>query len=82
LDGPEIVEEEHFSGRTCTSKAEENVTKVRALVRSECHLTVTVIGSELNLDHQTVHDVLTEELGMRTLKCCVTTTFPVTLPSP
>jgi bacillopeptidase F (M6 metalloprotease family) len=42
---------------------EENVTKVRALVRYDRHLTVTMIGSELNLNHQTIHNILTEELG-------------------
>jgi hypothetical protein len=51
-------------------------------VRSDRRLTVITIGSELNLIHQTVHDILTEELGMRTLRCCITTTLPVTLPSP
>ena len=28
-------------------------------------LTVRMISSELNLNHQTVHDMLTEELGMQ-----------------
>jgi len=41
------------------------VAKVRALVRSDRRLTVRMIGCELHLNHQTVHDVLTEELGMR-----------------
>jgi orotate phosphoribosyltransferase-like protein len=63
------------------SKTEENMTKVGALVRSDQHLTVTVISSELNLNHQTVHYILTEELGMQPLGCCVMTTLPVTLPS-
>ena len=56
------VEDEPRSGRTCTSKTEENVTKV---VRSDRRLTVRMIGSELNLNHRTVHDILTEELGMQ-----------------
>jgi len=30
LDGRENVEDEPRSGRTCTSKTDENVTKVRA----------------------------------------------------
>jgi hypothetical protein len=76
------VEGEPRSGRPCTSQTEENVTKPRALVRSDRHLTVRMIGSELNLNHQTVHDIVTEELGMRTLECCITTTLPITLPSP
>jgi len=46
-------------------KTDENVTKVRALLRSDRCLTVRIFGSELNLNLQTVHDILTEELGMR-----------------
>jgi hypothetical protein len=37
-----------------------------------------MIGSGLNLNHQTAHDLVTEELGMRTDGCCITTTLPVT----
>jgi hypothetical protein len=40
---------------------------------------IRIIGSELNLNHQTVHDILTEEFVMRALRLCVT--FPLTLPS-
>jgi len=65
LDGSESMEDELLSGRPCTSKTEENATKVRAFVGSDRLLTVRMIGSELNLNHQTVHDILTEELGMR-----------------
>jgi hypothetical protein len=54
---------------------EENMTKVRALVSSDQHLTVTMISSAFNLNHQTVHDILTQELGMWTLGCCITTTL-------
>ena len=63
LDSRESVEDESRSGRPCTSKTEENLTKVRALMRSDRRLTVRMIGSELNLNYRTVHDILTEELG-------------------
>jgi hypothetical protein len=37
-----------------------------------------MIDSELNLNHQTVYDILTKELGVRTLGgCCMKITFPV-----
>ena len=65
LDGHESVEDEPHSGRPCMSKTDENVTKVRALVRSDRRLTVRMIGGELNLNHRTVHNILTEELGMQ-----------------
>jgi len=41
------------------------VEKVRALVRSDRRLTVRMIASELNLNHTTVHRILTQELAMR-----------------
>jgi hypothetical protein len=35
LDGRECMEDEPCSGRPCMSKTNENVTKVRALMRSD-----------------------------------------------
>ena len=60
--GRECVEDKPRSGRPCTSETEEYMTKVWALVRSDRRLTVRMIGSELNLNQSTVHDILTEEL--------------------
>jgi len=65
LDGRENVEEETRSGRPCTSKTDENVTKVRDLVRPDRRLTVRMISSVLNLNRQTVHEILTFELDMQ-----------------
>ena len=59
LDGRESMEDGPRSERPCTSKTEENVTKVRAVVGSDRSLTVRMIGSELNLNHRTVHFILT-----------------------
>ena len=56
LDGRESVDDEPRCGRPCTSKTDENVTKVRDLVRSDRRLTVRMISSVLNLNRQTVHD--------------------------
>ena len=47
---------------------DENVTKVRDLVRSDRRLTVRMISSVLNLNRQTVHEILTFKLG--TQKIC------------
>jgi len=58
------VKHEPHSGRP-TSKMDNNVEKVRALVRSDRRLTVQIIASELNLNHNTVHQILTQELAMR-----------------
>jgi hypothetical protein len=65
LDGRESVEDEPRSGTPCISKADKNVTKVRDLVRSHRRLTVRMISSVLNLNRQTVHKILTLELGMQ-----------------
>jgi hypothetical protein len=45
LDGQDSVDNEPCSGRPCMSKTDENVTKVRALVRSDRRLTVRMIGT-------------------------------------
>jgi len=59
------VKDEPGSERPCTSKKDENVTKLKAFVRSNQRFRFRMISSELNLNQQTVHDILTEELGMR-----------------
>ena len=64
MDGREGVEDEHRSGRPCTSKTDENVTKVRDLLRSYRRLTVSMISSVMNLNRQTAHEILTLELDI------------------
>ncbi|GFU55198.1 protein GVQW3 [Trichonephila clavipes] len=64
-EGRESTEDEPRSGRPSVSKTAENVARVRDLVRSDRRLTVRMIGEELNLNHTTVHQILTNELKMR-----------------
>jgi len=64
-EGCESIKDEPHSGRPSTSKTDNNVEKVRALVHSDRQLTVQMIASELNLNHTTVHQVLTQEIAMR-----------------
>ncbi|GFU63265.1 protein GVQW3 [Trichonephila clavipes] len=64
-EGRESIEDEPRSRRPSVSKAAENVVRVRDLVRSDHRLTVRMIGEELNLNHTTVHQILTNELKMR-----------------
>jgi hypothetical protein len=45
LHGRESVEDKPHSGRPCTSKTDEDVTQVRALVRSDRRLTVRMIDT-------------------------------------
>ena len=75
-EGRESIEDEPRSGRPSTSKTDNNVEIVGALVRSDRQLTVRMIASELNLNHTTVHQILTDELAMK--KNCVRSLFPKT----
>ncbi|GFV37902.1 putative mariner transposase [Trichonephila clavipes] len=63
-EGRESIEEEPRSRTPSVSKTAENVFRVRDLVRSDRRLTV-MFGEELNLNHTTVHQILTNELKMR-----------------
>ncbi|GFT28554.1 protein GVQW3 [Trichonephila clavipes] len=65
LEGRESIEDEPLSGRPSVSKTTENVVRVLDLVRSDRRLTIRMIGEELNLNHTTVHQILTNELKMR-----------------
>ncbi|GFX00337.1 protein GVQW3 [Trichonephila clavipes] len=64
-EGRESIEDEPRSRRPSVSKTDENVVRVRDLVRSDRRLTVRIIGEELNLNHTIVHQILTNELKMR-----------------
>ena len=56
---------EPLAGRTSTSETDDNVERVRSLVRSDRRLTLRMISSELNLNRFTVHQILTQDLDMR-----------------
>ena len=47
-----------------------------ALVWSDRRLTLRMIGSELNFNHTTVHQILTEELAMKKIVCEVCSQKP------
>ena len=55
LECREQVEDETRAGRPSTSKKDENVERVRSLVRSDHRLMLRMISSELNLNQFTVH---------------------------
>jgi len=65
LEGREQVEDEPRAGRHSTSKTDDNVERVRSLVRSDRRLTLCMISSELNLNRFTVHQILTLDLDTR-----------------
>jgi len=57
LEGREQVEDE----------TDDNMERVRSLVRSYRQLTLRMISSELNFNRFTVHQILTQDLDMRKL---------------
>ena len=59
------MENEPHAGRPSTSKMDDNVERLRSLVRSDRPLTLRMISSELNLNRFTVHQILTQDLDMR-----------------
>jgi len=65
LEGREQVEDEPRARRPSTSKTDDNMERVRSLVRSDRRLTLRMISSELNLNRFTAHQILTQDLDMR-----------------
>ena len=59
------MEDEARAERPSTSKTDDNVERVRSLVRSDRRLMLRMISSELNLNQFTIHQILTHDLDMR-----------------
>ena len=49
-EGGESVTDEERSGRPVTSRTEENIAKIRQIVRKNCRLTVRSIAEQVNID--------------------------------
>ena len=69
LEGREQVEDEPRAGRPSTSKTDDNVERVRSLVRSDRRLTLRMISNELNLNRFIVHQILTQDLDIIRKMC-------------
>ena len=63
-EGRKSVTDEEWSGRPATSRTEENIAKVRQIVRENRRLTVRSIADEVNIDRETVRKILIEDLDM------------------
>ena len=63
--GRESVTDEERSGRPATSRTEENIAKIRQIVRENRRLTVRSIAEQVNIDRETVRKILTEDLDIR-----------------
>jgi len=64
-EGRKSVTEDERSGRPATSRTEENIAKVRQIVRENRRLAVRSIVEQANIDRETVRKILTEDLDMR-----------------
>ena len=64
-EGREDVQEEPRRGQPKTQRADANVDRVRTFVRSDRRLDVRVIAEELNMNRETVRQIVKEDLGMR-----------------
>ena len=61
----EEVEDDYRSGRSSTSRTDENVASLKQKVRSDRRLTVRMIADELGMNSEWVWRIITEDLGMR-----------------
>ena len=64
-EGRGSVTDEEGSGWPATSRTEENIVKIRQIVRENRRLTVRNIAEQVNIDRERVRKVLTENLDMR-----------------
>jgi len=59
------VQDDPRGGQPKTQRTDENVDRVRTLVRSDRRLGVTVIAEELNMNRVTVRQIVNKDFGMR-----------------
>ena len=64
-EGRESVTDEERSGWPATSRSEENIAKIRQIVRENHWLTVRSTAEQVNIDRETIRKILTEDLDMR-----------------
>ena len=64
-EGRESVTDEERSGLPATSRTEENIAKVRQIVRENRRLTVRIIREQVKVAREAVRKILTEDLDMR-----------------
>ena len=64
-DGREDVKDDARSGRPSTARSDENVESVSHLLTEDRHTTLQMIVDHLSIGKETVHQVVTEDLGKR-----------------
>jgi len=66
-DGRESVEDEQQAGCPSTSRTENNVARVKAVLDRDRRLSVRLIAEEVGLPKTYVHRIITEDLHMRNI---------------
>ncbi|GFT20468.1 histone-lysine N-methyltransferase SETMAR [Nephila pilipes] len=61
-DGREATDDEERCGRPRSSRTDENVERVQALVRSDRRMTIEMIAESLNMSVGSVFTIMTEDL--------------------
>ncbi|XP_026829464.1 protein GVQW3-like [Ooceraea biroi] len=62
-----MLEDDEKSGRPKTGLSEVNIQKVRDFIKENSKSSVRLIEDELEIPKSTVHNILTESLGLRKL---------------
>ncbi|XP_015376246.1 PREDICTED: putative uncharacterized protein FLJ37770 [Diuraphis noxia] len=68
-EGREEVEDDLRVGRPCCSKTNDNISKINEIVRKYRRLDIRMIAEMVNIDKETVRQILHDELNMT--KVCV-----------
>jgi hypothetical protein len=58
-------EDDEQPGHLVTMKSDENVEKLRTLVRTDCHCGIRMITEEMNVEKDMVRQILTTNLNMK-----------------
>ena len=61
-EGRGSITDEERSGRPATSRTEENIAKLRQILRENRRLTVRSRVEQVNIDRETVRKILTEDI--------------------
>lgn len=64
-EGREEVDDDEHPGRPSTSKTDENIEKVNEIVRNDRRLSIRMIASIINIDKETVRQILHDKLNMK-----------------
>ena len=64
-EGRESLKDDDRPGRPRTAVTDDNIEKVRDVTRKDRRLGVRAVAEEINLDRESVRQILREELNMR-----------------